>query len=85
MVEAEKPFRVCKLPSTHPQILYQALLWQLDRFIPYDAAIDLLWGNDPDGGPLHAKNVLAIIVHRLRKQGYKIETWSGVGLRMKSD
>ncbi len=85
IAKAGRPLRVRKLPTTHPRILLQALLWQLDRFIPYDAIIDLLWGDDPDGGPLNAQNVIAVMVHRLRQQGHKIETWHGIGLRMRSN
>lgn len=64
-------------------VLRQALLWQLDRFVPYKAIEDLLWGHQEDGGPLYAHHVIAVMIHYLRKQGYNIETWSGIGVRMR--
>ncbi len=79
-----EPLKVDKLPTKHPQVLLQALLWQLDRFISYDAIVDLLWGNDPDGGPLCAKNIIAVTIHRLRQEGHKIETEHGFGIRLRS-
>ncbi|KKL74698.1 hypothetical protein LCGC14_2062310 [marine sediment metagenome] len=84
LVEASLPFHVKNLPIKKTEILLQALLWQLDRFVPYDAIIELLWGDDPDGGPLYAKNIVAVMIHRLRKRGYNIETWAGIGVRMRS-
>ncbi len=78
-----QPLKIDKLPTKHPQVLLQALLWQLDRYISLEAAIDLLWGNDPDGGPLYAKNIVAVTIHRLRQEGHKIETCR-LGMRIRS-
>ena len=66
-------------------ILRQALLWQLDRFIPYEAVVDLLWGDRNDGGPLWALNNIHILVMKLRREGYVIEIWYGIGRRMRSN
>ena len=64
-------------------VLRQALLWQLDRFVPYEALIDVLWGGRPDGGPLYARGGIRRHVHFLRKRGDVIENWHGVGVRMR--
>ena len=84
LVKAEQPLKVRYLPWKNRYILRQALLWQLDRFVPYEAAKDLLWGNDPDGGPLYADNIIHVLVMQLRREGCVIEIWYGVGLRMRS-
>ena len=73
------------LPVRKKDILRQALLWQLDRFVPYGAIEDLLWGDRDDGGPLYTHNLICIYVMGLRQEGCVIETWSGVGLRMRSN
>ncbi len=78
------PLGLKHLPILKRDILRQALLWQLDRFIFYEAAVDLLWGNDEDGGPLGAYIVIHQYVLQLRREGCQIEIWKGVGLRMRS-
>ena len=72
------------LPVRKQEILQQALLWQLDRFVPYEAVKDLFWGDREDGGPLSTHNIIHILVLHLRQEGDVIETWSGIGLRMRS-
>ena len=79
----QNPLGLTKIVKRKKDILRQALLWQLDRFIPYYAMADLLWGLDRDGGPLRTTNVIHQYVMYLRRDGYKIECWHGVGMRMK--
>ena len=38
------------------------------------AIVDQLYGSREDGGPDTAENVVAVMVHKLRKQGHPIET-----------
>ena len=71
-------------PVKKGDILRQALLWQLDRFVPYEAIEDLLWGDREDGGPLCVSGVMHQMVLKLRRKGHTIETWSGIGIRMRS-
>ena len=63
--------------------LRQALLWQLGRFVPYDAIEDVIWGGNEDGGPLFSKQIIHRYAYQLRKQGHTIEAWTGVGLKMR--
>ena len=72
------------LPVKKGDVLRQALLWQLDRFVPYEAIEDLLWGDREDGGPLCTHNIIHILVMHLRRKGDVIEIWYGLGLRMRS-
>jgi hypothetical protein len=46
-------------------------------------AIEALWGEDANGGPLYAQHILAIYVSRLRRAGYPIENYRGVGYRIR--
>lgn len=39
-----------------------------------DAIVDRLYGDREDGGPVTAENVVAVMVHKLRKAGHPIET-----------
>ncbi len=64
-------------------ILRQALLWQLERFIPWEAIEDLLWGMDESGGPYNIRGNIHVYILHLRKRGYNIEIWNKVGVRMK--
>ena len=72
------------LPVKKRDILRQALLWQLGHFIPYRAIEDLLWGDCEDGGPFRTRTLIHILVMELRRKGDVIETWNGLGLRMRS-
>ena len=65
--------------------LRQALLWQLGRLVPYEALKDVLWGGREDGGPLDAQHIIRHYVYLLRKEGHSIETWTGVGLKMRRE
>ncbi len=65
------------------QVLRQALLWQLDRWVRYDDIAELLYGLDPDGGPLRMDKYIQLLVFRLRRQGNDIETWHRVGVRLR--
>lgn len=58
-------FRVCA-----------ALCCAIDTHLWRAELIDLLWGDDPDGGPLRAENVLAQVVHRAKP----FLTWAGLRL-----
>jgi DNA-binding response OmpR family regulator len=46
-------------------------------------AIEALWGEDGNGGPLYAQHILAIYVSRLRRAGYLIENYQGFGYRLR--
>lgn len=35
--------------------------------------MDAVYGDDPDGGPLHAENNIHVTICKLRKQGLQIE------------
>ncbi len=63
--------------------LRQALMWHLDRWVHRDALVDVIWGDQEDGGPLMAYNVLAINIMRLRREGYVIESRWGHGWRLR--
>ncbi len=68
---------------TGVEILHQVLLWQLDRFVPYEALVDVLWGEREDGGPLKVRWLVLRYIRILRKRGEVIETWWGVGARIR--
>jgi len=53
---------------------------QAGRVVPYGELIDALYGDDPDGGPLYASNVLRVLASRLRHKGVPIRTCWGHGL-----
>ena len=72
-------------PTCGQEKLRQALLWQLGRFVPYEALKDVLWGGREDGGPLDAQHILRHYAYLLRKQGHSIETRHGVGLKMQRE
>ena len=58
----------------------QLLLWRLGRLCTHEMIFDVLWGDDPSGGPMNALNNVKVLVCRLRKRGWDIETWHGVGV-----
>ena len=72
-----------RLVDTKKGMLRQALLWQLERFVPWEALEDLLWGDDKDGGPYNTRGNIHIHIMRLRDEGYNIEVWNKVGVRMR--
>lgn len=53
--------------------IWWALRWNEGRLVSYGALIDVAWGDDPEGGPLHARETLAVLVDRLRRA--KRERW----------
>jgi len=50
-------------------------------FVTHADAIEALWGKHENGGPLYAQHILAIYVSRLRRSGYVIENYRGIGYR----
>lgn len=63
-------------------VLYQTLLWHRGRHVPYVVLAEVLWGDDPDGGPLVVNNIIAILVTRLRKQGVPLDTRYAFGVML---
>ena len=54
--------------------------------VPVRDLVDLVYADDPDGGPLTAQRSLNVVAHhanvQLRPQGYQIKsTWLGRGAR----
>ena len=84
LVRKGRPCGIRRLPTILKDVLRQALLWQLGHFVPYEAIEELLWGGDSEGGPLGAHFVILQLVYRLRQDGCVIETWRGIGVRMRS-
>jgi hypothetical protein len=62
----------------------ERFLWMLRSrpVLTHAEAIEALWGEDGNGGPLYAQHILAIYVARLRKAGHSIENCRGAGYRM---
>ena len=48
-----------------------------------DEMVEILWGDDEDGGPESATRTIAVHIAHLRKAGHRIETWARVGWRYK--
>lgn len=44
-----------------------------------DTIISAIWGDDPEGGPLSADNLIKVMTCRLRKKGFNIVTRYGFG------
>jgi hypothetical protein len=57
-------------------------LLQSRSLLTHADAIEALWGDGANGGPLYAKNILAIYVSRLRRTGHSIDNYPGVGYRL---
>lgn len=50
---------------------------------PYEAIIDVLWGDDPDGGPMNTRMNIQVYAARLRTRygrRWKLTTIPGYGL-----
>jgi hypothetical protein len=65
------------LAALHPlgkmqQRLVDILHANHGAFVPCEDIITGLWGDDEDGGPLNARNVLSVMVHKLRLMEFKI-------------
>lgn len=58
--------RSWRLRGTTPSRLFWLLRWHEGRVVGHETIIDVLWGGAADGGPLLARNIVAIAVHRLR-------------------
>jgi hypothetical protein len=52
-------------------------------FVSHADAIEALWGQNRNGGPLYAQNILAIYVSGLRRAGHSIENYRGIGYRIR--
>jgi hypothetical protein len=57
----------------------QLMLWRLGRFCPRGMIWEILWGDDPHGGPRNPSNIIALLVFDLRRDGWKIENRWGQG------
>jgi DNA-binding response OmpR family regulator len=57
---------------------------QSGDFVHRDDLIEALWGDDSKGGPLCIQTVLTIYIQRLRRSGYRIDTFFGRGYRLRS-
>lgn len=84
------------LPPVTPQQLKlcRALLRHPDHWKRYEYLIDVVWGDDPDGGPENPSNGLRVMVFNLRKrlaakgvvgEGEIVETSWGMGYRLAPD
>ena len=49
-----------------------------ERLIPMSELIDVLYGGDPEGGPLAAHGCVVAAIHRLRGAGHDIQ-WINAG------
>jgi len=52
-------------------------------FLTHADAIEALWGEHSEGGPLFAQHILAIYVSRLRRAEHSIENYRGIGYRIR--
>ena len=59
--------------------LRQLFLWNLGRLCHHDMIIDVLWGDDQNGGPLTIDNNISVYIHRLRNLGWDIQNLHGRG------
>ncbi len=73
--------------GTHAPRLIARLARNFGLYIPEDVLVDSVYANEPDGGPLSARNVVAVLTCRLNPRlaphGLKIESITGVGRRLK--
>ena len=69
-------------------VLLNALLGR-ERFVSYETLAEVLWGNDPDGGPLNTKNhiraILTVLRFEIAASGipWSIENVYGIGYRLR--
>ena len=64
-----------KEPSHNQKIILQELLTM--GWTSRERLTDQIWGDDPDGGPLHTKTIVRVQIHRLNKRmprGLKIRS-----------
>ena len=80
---AERERRVAKYRRPVNKViskrLRQLFLWRLGLLCENEMIEDVLWGDDPGGGPLNIENSIKVYVHQLRLLGWKIGTHWGRG------
>lgn len=61
--------------------LFWALRWHEGRAVSYEALTDVLWGDDPAGGPLWPEVNIRVYVHRMRRllPGWHFRSIKGFG------
>lgn len=66
--------------------IVELYLKRFGRWVSTDALLDVLWDDDPDGGPVTARQTLAVQIHhirrRLRPHGLTIEGHSSGNRRL---
>jgi DNA-binding response OmpR family regulator len=74
--------------SHKQRALFNILAARNGRTVRHDFIHEVLWGDDPNGGPNDARNVLAVMVNhansRLSAVGYRIRNVWGVGYRLEA-
>jgi DNA-binding response OmpR family regulator len=64
--------------SEHERAIYLVLLWHLGRPVALSTLLDVIYGNDPSGGPACAEDVIRVqVCHLRRKLVLRIETRRG--------
>jgi len=63
----------------HKDVLLALLLGRKGEWVSTEAIINELWWYRTDGGPVCASGMIKVCVHRLRKSGWNIKTWSKQG------
>jgi hypothetical protein len=70
---------VIKAPP-QPRLILLALAGRFGLWVDKQHLIDMLWGDDPDGGPDEATKTLSVLLHQTKPLaallGYRIESWS---------
>jgi DNA-binding response OmpR family regulator len=81
--------RRVRLCTGHSMTLLTALYAAYPGSMAYERILDRIWGHDTDGGPLTARNVLHVLMARmrpsLRQIGVGIGTDRASGLRLTID
>ena len=76
------PLRHSKRQMTQEKVFLQTLLWHQGRYISYPLITEVLWGDDPAGGPLNTNNIIAILATRARKRGIPLKTRYNFGIML---
>lgn len=70
----------------HHWLLFDLLLRNLGKPVTRERIEGVLWGDDPDGGPLNAEGQVRVYVHFIRRKlagtGLRVATMHGEGYRM---
>lgn len=80
-------FDLSRWPTVHAAI-FLTLRRYAGRLVPCADLIDVIWGNDPDGGPLTANNTIRVYIYRIKEHlkilnsNWKITNIWGIGYRM---